>query len=57
MKIEQRIVLTPEQKKARRSRNVAIGTMLGIFVLTFYVATWFKFDPSVIYDLMSKQAQ
>ncbi|MBL1406025.1 MAG: hypothetical protein COC17_05725 [Hyphomicrobiales bacterium] len=57
MKIVKRIVLTPEQKKAQRSRNVAIGTMLAVFVLTFYVATWFKFDPSAIYDLMRNQTK
>lgn len=57
MEIEKRIELTPEQKKAQRSRNIAIGVLLGALVLIFYFATWYKFDTSVIFDLMNKQAR
>lgn len=57
MKIEKTIKPTDAQKKAQRSRNVAIGIMLAVFVIIFYVATWFKFDPSAIYDLMRNQAK
>lgn len=33
------IVLTPEQKRSRRNRNIAIGVAVGFFVILFYVVT------------------
>lgn len=42
------IVLTPEQKKSRRQRNVAIGVAIGFFVLLFYVVTIAKLGPGVL---------
>ncbi len=35
----QPVALTPEQAKARRSRNVAIAVALGLFVVLFFVMT------------------
>ncbi len=35
----QRIILTPAQLKSRRTRNVAIGLLIGCVVLLFYVMT------------------
>jgi hypothetical protein len=40
----QGLVLTAEQQKARRQRNVAIGC----FVLLFYAATVAKLGPGVL---------
>lgn len=40
--------LTPEQKKSRRQRNVAIGLAVGFFVLLFYVVTIAKLGPGVL---------
>ena len=49
MKIEEQgIVLTPEQKKSRSQRNVAIGLAVGFFVLLFYVVTIAKLGPGVL---------
>jgi hypothetical protein len=42
------IVLTPEQKKSRRQRNIAIGLAVGFFVLLFYVVTIAKLGPGVL---------
>lgn len=33
------IVLTPQQQKSRRQRNIAIGLAVGFFVLLFYAVT------------------
>ena len=33
------VVLTPEQKRGRRNRNIAIGVAVGFFVILFYVVT------------------
>jgi hypothetical protein len=46
--VSEGIVLTPEQKKSRRQRNVAIGLALGFFVLLFYVVTIAKLGPGVL---------
>ena len=51
MKMESKIpglVLTPEQQKARRQRNIAIGFAIGCFVLLFYVVTIAKLGPGVL---------
>lgn len=42
------IVLTPEQAKRRRQRNVAIGLAVGCFVLLFYLVTIVKLGPGVL---------
>jgi hypothetical protein len=51
MDLEQRsegIVLTPEQIKSRRQRNLAIGLAVGLLVLLFYAVTIVKLDPGVL---------
>ena len=42
------LVLTPEQQKTRRQRNVAIAFAIGCFVLLFYVVTIAKLGPGVL---------
>lgn len=42
------IVLTPEQLKSRRQRNVAIGLAVGFIVLLFYAVTIAKLGPGVL---------
>ena len=42
------VTLSAAQKKARRSRNVAIGVALGVLVILFYVATIVKFGPAIL---------
>ena len=42
------IVLTPEQLRSRRNRNIAIGLAIGFFVLLFYVVTIAKLGPGVL---------
>lgn len=41
------IVLTPEQKRARRQRSLAIAILLGVLVVLFYVVTLVK-GPGVL---------
>ena len=36
---EEGIVLTPEQLRSRRARNIAIGLALGFFAVLFYAVT------------------
>jgi hypothetical protein len=36
------VVLTPEQAKSRRQRNIAIGLAVGFLVLLFYAVTIVK---------------
>jgi hypothetical protein len=43
------IVLTPEQLKTRRQRNIAIGLAVGFLVLLFYAVTIVKVGPGVLY--------
>lgn len=40
------ITLTDQQRKARRSRSIAIGLALAALVVIFYVATIVKFGPA-----------
>mgnify|MGYP007078761626 FL=1 len=40
--------LTEAQKKARRSRSVAIGLALAALVVLFYVLTLVKFGPAIL---------
>ncbi|MCA0277686.1 MAG: hypothetical protein LCH86_16965 [Proteobacteria bacterium] len=42
------VTMTDKQKKARRSRNIAIGLALGALVIIFYIATIAKFGPSIL---------
>jgi hypothetical protein len=40
--------LTDAQKKARRSRSIALALALGALVIIFYVTTLVKFGPSIL---------
>jgi len=42
-----RVVLTVEQEKSRRARNIAIALALGAFIVLFYVVTIVKLGGSV----------
>lgn len=42
------LVLTPEEKKRRRARNIAIGVALGALVILFYVVTVAKLGINVM---------
>ncbi len=44
---QERITLTDKQRKARRSRSIAIGVALAVLVVIFYVVTIAKFAPGV----------
>ena len=41
------IVLTPEQKRARRQRSIAIAVLLGVLAVLFYMVTLVK-GPGVL---------
>ena len=41
------IVLTPEQKRARRLRSIAIAVLLGALAVLFYLVTLVK-GPGVL---------
>lgn len=45
---EDGIKLTPEQKKKRRGRSIAIAVVLAALVVLFYVVTIVKLGPSVM---------
>ena len=42
------VTLTDSQKKARRSRSIAIGLGLFAMVVIFYVSTIVKFGPAIL---------
>lgn len=42
------VTMTAAQKKAQRSRNIAIGIALAVLVVLFYVATLAKFGPAIL---------
>lgn len=42
------IVLTPEQRRSRRNRNIAIGVAVGLLVVLFYVVTIAKLGSHVL---------
>ena len=42
------VTLNENQKKARRSRSIAIGLGLFAMVVIFYVATIVKFGPAIL---------
>ncbi len=44
--IEERIIQTERQKKAQRSRSMAIGLALAAFVLLVYVGSVLKFGAA-----------
>ena len=41
------LVLTPQQAKSRRTRNIAIGLMIAALVVLFYVVTIAKLGGQV----------
>ena len=45
---EKQVTMSPAQKRAQRSRNIAIGVALAVLVVLFYVATIVKFGPSIL---------
>lgn len=45
---EERLTLSDAQKKARRSRSIALGIALAALVVIFYVATIAKFGPALL---------
>lgn len=42
------VVLTPEQKRRRRARSLAIAAVLAGLVLLFYAVTIVKLGPGVL---------
>lgn len=42
------VELTEAQKKARRSRSIALGIVLAALVIIFYVVTIVKIGPGVM---------
>lgn len=44
----ERIELTEKQKKARRNRSIAIGVVLAVLVVLFYVVTIVKIGPEIM---------
>ena len=43
-----RVELTEAQKKARRSRSIALALALAALVVLFYVLTIVKFGPGIL---------
>ncbi|MFA6157407.1 hypothetical protein [Mesorhizobium sp.] len=41
------VTLTDRQKKAQRSRSIAIGVALAVLVVIFYIATIVKFGHNL----------
>ncbi|MEM5493763.1 hypothetical protein [Hoeflea sp. AS16] len=42
-----KVELTEQQKKARRSRSVALGIVLAVLAVLFYVVTIIKVGPGI----------
>lgn len=42
------VVLTPEQARSRRARNIAIGVAVALLVVLFYAVTVVKFGGAII---------
>jgi hypothetical protein len=42
------MILTPEQAKSRRARNIAIACCVGVLVLLFYAMTIVKLGPGIL---------
>jgi hypothetical protein len=47
-KVPSGIVLSPEQVKSRKARNIAIGLAIGFMVVLFYVVTIVKLGPDIL---------
>lgn len=45
---DDRVKMTEAQRKARRSRSIAIGLALAALVVLFYVITLVKFGPAIL---------
>jgi hypothetical protein len=45
---DERIELTPAQKRAQRARNIALALVLVAFVVIVYVGTWAKLGANVL---------
>jgi hypothetical protein len=45
---EEYVELTDAQKKARRSRSIALALALAALVVIFYVTTLAKFGPAIL---------
>lgn len=45
---DERVKMTDAQKRARRSRSIAIGLALVALVVLFYVLTIVKFGPAIL---------
>ena len=45
---ENGVVLSDEQKKRRRARNIALASVLGFLVILFYLVTIVKLGPNVL---------
>jgi hypothetical protein len=43
-----KVELTEQQKKARRSRSVALAVVLAVLVLLFYAVTIVKIGPQIL---------
>lgn len=44
---DQGVRLTPEQQKARRQRNIAIGWSIGLLVVIFWAVTLVRLGSNV----------
>lgn len=42
------IDLTPEQRRGRRNRNIAIGLAIGLFVILIFAVTLAKLGANVL---------
>jgi uncharacterized membrane protein (DUF485 family) len=46
--LDRGVAMTEAQRKARRSRSIAIGLSLAALVVLFYVITLVKFGPAIL---------
>jgi uncharacterized membrane protein SirB2 len=46
------VTLSGKQRKAQRSRSIALGLALAAFVIIIYVATWAKFGANILQRTM-----
>jgi hypothetical protein len=44
---EEGVILTPEQERARRARNIAIGITVALLALLFYAVTVVRLGGAV----------
>lgn len=42
------VEVSEKQRKAQRSRNIAIAVILAIFVVLLYVVTWTKLGANIM---------